>query len=294
VRDRRGHGLLRLRLDRRVERRATWLDRQLRARRRTAWRSHRRLWASLLACYGLLMVGLAVLEAGHPVARAAMLGAVGTAAAGTLVFGLVLVDGTLLARLGRMTEEAVGDELRGTPGVYGVVSNLPFACSDVDHVVLAPAGVLAVEVKQIHGLRRGVSPARWSGMLEQARTGARRTTALLHQHGVDLQAWPVLVVAGAGAPELPSGRQVIDGVTVVMWRESDSWRPRLAGRQHLDLDTARRAADALLDYRTGRWDFAAGSRQPRQTQLSSARSARSSSSATPSVTRAWRTRRRSA
>ncbi len=144
VRDRRGHGLLRLRLARRVERRATWLDRQLRARRRKAWRSHRRLWASLLACYGLLMVGLAVLEPGHPVARAAMLGAVGTAAAGTLIFGLVLVDGTLLARLGRMTEEAVGDELRGTPGVYGVVSNLPFACSDVDHVVLAPAGVLAV------------------------------------------------------------------------------------------------------------------------------------------------------
>jgi len=164
VRDRRGHGLLRLRLDRRAERRATWLDRQLRARRRTAWRSHHRLWVSLLACYGLLMVGLAVLEAGHPVARAAMLGALGTAAAGTLIFGLVLVDGTLLARLGRMTEEAVGDELRGTPGVYGVVSNLPFACSDVDHVVLAPAGVLAVEVKQIHGLRRGVSPARWAGM----------------------------------------------------------------------------------------------------------------------------------
>ena len=186
------------------------------------------------------MVGLAVLEAGHPVARAAMLGVVGTAAAGSLLFGLVLADGTLLARLGRMAEEAVGDELRGTPGVYGVVSNLPFACSDVDHVVLAPAGVLAVEVKQIHGLRRGVSADRWSGMLEQARTGARRTTVLLHQHGLDLQAWPVLVVAGAGAPELPGGRQVIDGVTVVSWRDSDSWRPRLAARQHLDVATAPR------------------------------------------------------
>jgi len=253
VRDRRGHGELRLPLDRRGERRATWLDRQLRARRRAAWRSHRRLWTLLLASFGLLMVGLAVLEAGHPVARAAMLGVVGTAAAGSLLFGLVLADGTLLARLGRMTEEAVGDELRGTPGVFGVVSNLPFACSDVDHVVLAPAGVLAVEVKQIHGLRRGVSDARWAGMLEQARTGARRTTALLRQHGLDLQAWPVLVVAGAGAPELPGGRQVIDGVTVVMWRDSDSWRPRLAARQHLDVATASRAADALLSYRTRRW-----------------------------------------
>lgn len=253
MRDRWGHGELRLRLDRRTERRATWLDRQLRARRRIAWRSHRRLWSSLLASYGLLMAGLAVAEAGHPVARAAMLGALATAAAGTLVFGLVLVDGTLMARLGRMAEEAVGDELRGTPGVYGVVSNLPFEYCDVDHVVLAPVGVLAVEVKQIHGLRRGVSAARWAGMLEQARAGARRTTAVLHQHGLDLQAWPVLVVAGAAAPELPGGRQVIDGVTVVMWRDSEVWRPRLAARQHLDLDTARRAADALLDYRTRRW-----------------------------------------
>jgi len=48
----------------------------------------------LLASCGLLMVGLAVLEAGHPVARAAMLGVVGTAAAGSLLFGLVLADGT--------------------------------------------------------------------------------------------------------------------------------------------------------------------------------------------------------
>ena len=38
-----------------------------------------------------------------------------------------------------------------------------------------------------------------------------------------------------------------------MWRDSDSWRPRLAARQHLDLTTARRAADALLSYRTRRW-----------------------------------------
>jgi len=103
---------------------------------------------------------------------------------------------------------------------------------------------LAVEVKQIHGLRRGVSDARWAGMLEQARTGARRTTALLRQHGLDVQAWPVLVVAGA--PELLGGRQVFDGVTVVMWRDIDSWRPRLAARQHLDVATAGRAADALL------------------------------------------------
>ena len=52
-------------------------------------------------------------------ARAAMLGVVGTAAAGSLLFGLVLANGTLLARLGRMTEEAVGDELRGTPEQAG-------------------------------------------------------------------------------------------------------------------------------------------------------------------------------
>jgi len=62
--------------------------------------------------------------------------------------------------------------------------------------------------------------------------------------GWTCRAWPVLVVAGA--PEPPGGRQVFDGVTAVMWRDGDSWRPRLAARQHLDVATAGRAADALL------------------------------------------------
>ncbi len=38
-----------------------------------------------------------------------------------------------------------------------------------------------------------------------------------------------------------------------MWRDSDSWRPRLTARQHLDVATAGRATDALLSYRTRRW-----------------------------------------
>lgn len=205
LRDRRGHGELRLRLDRRTERRAAWLDRQLRARRRAVWRTHSRLWVEWAAGFGLLLASLALLESGHPQARAALLGAVATAAAATLGFGLMLVDGSLLARLGRMAEESVGDELRGAAGVYGVVSNLPFELSDVDHVVLARAGALAVEVKQVHGLRRDLPQPRLAGMLEQTRTGARRAAAVLRQSGVPVEVWPVLVLTGAGAPDLPGG-----------------------------------------------------------------------------------------
>jgi hypothetical protein len=253
-RDRRGYGELRLRLRRREERRAGWLDGQLRQRRRAVWQAHRRLWVSWASGYGLLVVGLGFAAAGHPTARAALLGSVATAAVGTLLFALMLVDGTLLARLGRLAEEGVGDEFRTADGVFGVVSNVPFDSADVDHVVLAHAGVLAVEVKQIHGLFRSLPPSRLAGMLEQTRTGARRTSALLRQHRVPATAWPVLVLTGAGAPDLPGGRQVIDGVTVVARRHAEQWLPRLQHGQRLDRDTARQAADALLAYRTRRWE----------------------------------------
>lgn len=253
LRDRRGHGELRLRLARRAERRASWLDGQLWARRRAAWRSHWRLWVQCAVGYGVLVAAIAVLEAGHPQARAALLGAVGVAAIGTLLLGLALVDGSLLARLGRVAEESVGDELRAAAGVYGVISNLPFDSSDVDHVVLAHAGVLAVEVKQVHGLRRALPPDRLAGMVEQARAGARRTAAVLRQSGAPVPVWPVLVLTGAGAPDLPGGRRVVDGVTVVACRDSEHWLPRLAAGTRLDPGTARRAADVLLGFRTRRW-----------------------------------------
>lgn len=204
------------------------------------------------------MLGVGFASAGHPEARAALLSAVATASGGTLLFALALVDGTLLARLGRLAEEGVGDELRTADGVFGVVSNLPFDGVDVDHVVLAHAGVLAVEVKQVHGLFRSLPPARLAGMLEQTRTGARRTSALLRQHGVPVPAWPVLVLTGAGAPDLPDGRQVIDEVTVVVRRHSKQWLPRLQAGERLDRDTARKAADALLSYRSRRWEHERG------------------------------------
>lgn len=258
LRDRCGYGELRLRLRRRQERRAGWLDGQLRERRRAVWRSHLRLWMSWAFGYGLLLAGVWFALPNHREERAALLGAVATAAAGTLLFALMLVDGTLLARLGRLAEEGVGDELRTADGVYGVVSNLPFDSADVDHIVLARAGVLAVEVKQIHGLFRFIPKPRLAGMLDQARTGARRTSALLRQHGVPVSAWPVLVLAGAGAPDLPGGRQVIDGVTVVVRRHSKQWLPRLQDGERLDRDTARKAADALLSYRARRWEHERG------------------------------------
>jgi hypothetical protein len=64
-----------------------------------------------------------------------------------LVGVTLLMDGSLLRRIGRMVEADVGDDLRRTSGIYGVVSKLMFERIDVDHVVLAPTGVFVVEVK---------------------------------------------------------------------------------------------------------------------------------------------------
>ncbi|NYD25027.1 hypothetical protein [Kineococcus aurantiacus] len=74
----------------------------------------------------------------QPQLQAAILGAFAGALLVSAAGFLALADGSLLARLGRSIETDVGDELRTTAGVYGVISAIAFERFDVDHVVLAP------------------------------------------------------------------------------------------------------------------------------------------------------------
>jgi len=121
------------------------------------------------------MVGLAVLEAGHPVARAAMLGVAGPAAAGSLLFGLVLVDSDLAGSAGPDDRGSRRRRAARRPGVYGAVSNP--AVRVLRRRPRRPRpGRCAGRQGQTdpRGCARGVSAARRAGMLEQ---GADRCPA---------------------------------------------------------------------------------------------------------------------
>ncbi len=68
---------------------------------------------------------------------------------------------------------------------------------------------------------------------------------------------PVLVLAGPGAPEVAGGQDV-EGVRVLAFRDSDTWRPQLAALDRpvvCDEATARQVADVLLEHVSRRTEY---------------------------------------
>lgn len=247
-RDRRGYGQLRLPLNRRAARRGTWLGRDLRARRRELLRSFWRPLGAIVAAFVAGSAPAVLFLYAHARLQGLVIGALLGAGTVGLVFLLALVDGTLLARIGRWHETNVGDDLRLAPGVYGVLSNVPFHRFDVDHVVLAPTGCWAVEVKSLLGRREPLDRT-WGlpAKIEHADRGAREVRDFLRRAGIDIPVKPLLVLAGPGAPNLPGTGVVRDGVRVFAYRDSRAWLPPFAATGAVDLPSARRAADALLE-----------------------------------------------
>lgn len=252
-RDRRGYGQLRLPVDRGRRRRASWLDQDLRARRAELVRTRWVELVKILGAFAVTDLALVLGAHGHPVLQAAAVGAYLGAMGVFMAVFLSLADGSLLARLGRMVEDDVGDELRATTGLFGVVSALSFERVDVDHVVLAPTGAYAIEVKTLFG-RRETLQATYGlpEKVEQARRGARKVQLLLASGGCPLPVRPVLVLAGPGCPSL-DGAVDLDGVLVMAFRDSATWRGDMARpAPTLNLNTARSAARHLLAYQARR------------------------------------------
>ncbi len=166
---------------------------------------------------------------------------------------VLLLDGSLLRRIGRSVKSDIGDELRRVPGIYGVVSTLLFEGCDVDHVVLTPSGIWVLEVKWF------MTPADeldrvWGlpGHLEQARQAARRVSGLVRSSARDIPVHPVLVLSGPGMPTV-GPPTVHDGVRVVNATSRKGWQTLLAeGEAVWTLGEARGAADAPVRLRDTR------------------------------------------
>jgi hypothetical protein len=178
---------------------------------------------------------------------------------------LALADGSLLARLGRAMERAVGTELRKLAGVSAVISDVSFEHGNVDHVVLTPAGCFAVEVKSLWTMRRPLTDVKDLGRkIDQARDGARKTHHLLRSRGVELKPTPVLLLTGPGAPDLAGGIEH-RGVLIATLRTTEWLRRRLTGQTgSFDQQTATKAALQLRIYREERIRYELTKRQPSQ------------------------------
>jgi hypothetical protein len=105
---------------------------------------------------------------------------------------------------------------------WWVVDKLPFERDDVDHVVVAPAGILAVE-SRYHPTAR--TPERLASELRSAERSSHKVRLLLRAERMRNIApvVPVLIVWGPGAPELADGYEVRDGVHMVDGSRPQRW-----------------------------------------------------------------------
>lgn len=116
---------------------------------------------------------------------------------------------------GDLAEQWTAESL-GTVRGWLATHNLTFYDGDVDHVVVTPSGVLAVETKYRHGQAdAGRRAAREHDDLQAARRAGRRTRNVLRSLGHSVPVTPVLVVWGKGRPTLPEGYRRADDVVVV-------------------------------------------------------------------------------
>ena len=176
------------------------------------------------------------------------------AAAVAVVWLIQLFSGSQNALFGTLGEQATAEILRSRRMKrrgWRVVNGLEFAGhGDVDHTLVGPSGVFAVESKWTNQSWRIGQDARCESIeraLVQARLGARKIKSALRAHHVleEHAICPVVVIWGPGAPEILGGFIEIDGVVVAEGAKLRTWTDSLRGRV-LDGSGIADACDALL------------------------------------------------
>ncbi len=135
-------------------------------------------------------------------------------------------SGASLMTAGADAETATAEELTAIKN-HRLVHGLYLAGFDIDHTVVGPSGVKAVETKWTS---RSINPTlsheqRLDNYLHQARRGAHQIKIFLkHAANLHLEVDPVLVIWGPEIASIPGGRREIDGVLVLVGRQASEWR----------------------------------------------------------------------
>lgn len=188
------------------------------------------------------------------------------ACAMAMVIAALRYDDPVVA--GHLAETFSVEALRRARG-WTVFDNLPFDRVDVDHVVVTPAAVLAVESKW-HGASptQEIGRARMSRDCANAHAAARKLRSLLRSYGLHDAATvtPVLMVWGPGAPDLAEGFRIVDGVYVVDGNHPYLWRHRFSAPL-VAADRRVEISDAIRDFAQKRANHTAAHSQPFRRQL---------------------------
>jgi hypothetical protein len=140
------------------------------------------------------------------------------------VWWLTWVPSGLAARsMGPLAEEWTNDALRGAPGVQAVIPSLKYEGRDVDHVVIASAGIVAVETKWRSA---PPSPSDIQQAAEQAAAAGRTLRLNMHRKELaDHLFRSAVIYWGPGARDVvPNVIQTSHGpVDVLPGRQASQW-----------------------------------------------------------------------
>lgn len=155
--------------------------------------------------------------------------AVGLLVGATPVFWLAFRDATGLAHrfMGADAERWTAEELAKLSSQWTVFHDIEFEYVNVDHVVIGPSRIYAVETKWIGGVP---IEAHLKRLTRQAAHRAQKLARELGEAGAALAPIPMLVLWGPGTRGLlpPHGRYVAPpGVIVVTGLESATWLGRI-------------------------------------------------------------------
>jgi hypothetical protein len=135
--------------------------------------------------------------------------------------------------IGGLAERWTAQELRRLDRGWQVIDDVPFNnCCNVDHVVVGPAGVFAVETKftavqwTIHD---DLANAPLMAAIASARERAKKIANILN-HLDRRSVATALVVWGPGAPDLPEGFRQLGDVLVCEGPRCSAWRRALVAR----------------------------------------------------------------
>lgn len=224
-------------------------------RRNLAWprvqaslRQHGAVLFSGLAVAGLLMSAVFWVTGARGVWLGFLIGAFIATLSCSIAWLTAEASGARAPLVGAMGETWSADALKGLSKRWKRVDRVSFGTSfDVDHVLLSDAGVFAVETKFTASDWSVASPPLRNAM-DNARWKARKVRFLLDVAGCP-PVTPVLIVWGPGAPALPGGFAVVDGVVVCRGSATKEWRAYFEGLEPtVDPSTVSSCADILRDH----------------------------------------------
>jgi nuclease-like protein len=153
--------------------------------------------------------------------------------------------------MGAGAERWTSKELRRFGRPWRVIDGVEFENSDIDHVLIGPGGIFAVETKWSGyecDLDGGILPLGIEYGIQQTIASARKARLLLLSKKVHVEVQPILMVWGPRVREVSQGFVDIGSVRLVRGAQAGSWRSTLERVGAIDGPEIQGAVNGIMDY----------------------------------------------